>query len=287
MGVCWAKVSVLETLSDLRIDKCQKRLGFTDPELTSMYSKFNAADSDGMGFIGRPVFFEKILKENRTAFGDSVCDLIDPKTPLSMTFGEFVDTCSAFCLFEEDDIIKLCFKMLDPDMTGFVDKDVVRFFIYQMHDEDQGSNIERALEFLEKNDDGDGRFEYYQILQMHKNFQQLFYPCFRLQISLQRIALGERWWENKKFELDEKRAEKRRIEEAKAKEASEEGKAESAAQKEKMVQQRMGVLYYLMIWERPKYRRQVERLNLISSELEAATADADGDDDDDDDDGDG
>ena len=114
-------------------------------------------------YITTDDFFKKLLKSNRTAFGDAILNLIEIKYPETLSFGEYVDCICAFCLFEEDDVLKLAFKMFDPEKSGFVDKDELRFFIYSQHDDDQGANIERGLKYLEDNDDGDGRFEFYQI----------------------------------------------------------------------------------------------------------------------------
>ena len=64
---------------------------------------------------------------------------------INRTEFRYVDFVSVFCLFEEADVLKLAFLMFDPTKSGFVDKDELRFFIYSMHNDDQGSNIERGL----------------------------------------------------------------------------------------------------------------------------------------------
>lgn len=277
--------AILDTLNDARIDKVNKKFQFTDEEMITLYTSFNVFDTEGLGYITTDDFFKKLLGESRTAFGDAALQLIEMKNPEVMTFGEYLDFIGMFCLFEEKDILSLAFKMFDPEKIGFIDKDELRFFIYGQHEDDQSSNIERGLKYLDDNDDGDSRFEFYQIEDMHKNFQQLFYPCFRLQIQVKRnCGLGERWWELKKYQLVDEREEKRR-----EKEMKEQADAKNAAMAdeinlEKQVKERMKIRYWITPWARKKFRDQIKRIAAIRDEL-GDSDEEDGDNDDDDDDG--
>jgi len=234
-----------------------------------MYIIFNNYDKEGLGYITTDDLLENLLQEKRTAFSDAILGLIDTKNSEVITFGEYIDLISMFCLFEEDDMLKLAFKMFDPTKSGFVDKDELRFFIYSQHNDDQSSNIERGLKYLEDNDDGDGRFEFYQIKDMHKNFQALFYPCFRLQIQLQRnCGLGERWWELKKYQIIAERDLARKAAEAKESADSKNAVNASEIAVEDQVKKRMGVFgYYGTPWRRPKVREQIKKIAAINAEL--------------------
>ena len=49
---------------------------------------------------------------------------------------------------------------------------------------------------MEDHDDGDGRFEYYQIKDMHFKFPQLFYPgvyCTQTNIYMERERKRDEW----------------------------------------------------------------------------------------------
>ena len=274
--------AILDTLNDARIDKVNKKLKFTDQEMITLYTNFNVFDTEGLGYITTDDFFKKLLEEPRTAFGDAALHLIEMKNSEILTFGEYLEFVAMFALFEEKDILSLAFKMYDPDKSGFVDKDELRFFIYGQHDDDQSSNIERGLQYLEDHDDGDSRFEFYQIEDMHKNFQQLFYPCFRLQIQVKRnCGLGERWWEFKKYQLVDEREEKRR--ETEAKEAADAKNAAMADEinLEKQVKERMKIRYWITPWARKKFRDQIRRIAAIRDELGDSDEEDGGDDDDD------
>jgi Ca2+-binding EF-hand superfamily protein len=258
------------TISDIRIDKCVKRLGYSEEDITTVFTIFNSYDKEGLQYITTDDLFTKLLQEERTAFGDALLGLIEIKVSEMITFGEYLDFVSMFCLFEEDNMLMLAFKMFDPTKSGFVDKDELRFFIYSQHNSDQSSNIERGLQYLEDNDDGDSRFEYYQIKDMHKNFPQLFYPVFRLQIQLQRNSgLGERWWELKKYEIIDGREARKKA--AAAKEAADGHASANASEMavEEQVKTRMGTLgYYGTPWRRQKVRVQLQRIEAINAELE-------------------
>jgi Ca2+-binding EF-hand superfamily protein len=95
-----------------------------------------------------------------------------------------MDFMFTFCLFEPMDMIKFIFLTFDPENTGFVDKDEIRHFIYALHQTKENATIEQGLEYLDDHDDGDGRFEFFQIKDMHFRFQQLFYPAFRLLVQV-------------------------------------------------------------------------------------------------------
>jgi len=264
------QVSILDNFSDARIDKCVKRMSYTEEEITVLYTIFNSFDKEGLGYITTDDFFAAFLQEKRTAFGDSVLQLMQIKDMEMITFGEYMDIVSSFSLFEEKEVLSLAFIMFDPERTGFVDKDELRFFIYSQHNDDQGSNIERGLKYLEDNDDGDGRFEFYQIQDMHKNFQQLFYPCFKLQIALKRnCGLGERWWELKAYQLLEEKLAKRKAADAKEQADTKNAAMASEIEIDSKVQERMGtVKYYLMPWQRKKVKEQIARIAAINAELE-------------------
>jgi hypothetical protein len=190
-----------------------------------------------------------------------------------LTFGEFLELFYTFCLFEPMDMIRFIFLMFDTERTGFVDKDEIRHFIYMLHQTKENATIEQGLTYLEDNDDGDGRFEFYQIKDMHFRFQILFYPAFRILVQMRRCTLGEDWWEKKNFQREDYRVERKRRAERDAANEARKNAAAAEMANEDLVKRRMGISYYLMFWGRQKVRLQISRIAAISSELDAVETD--------------
>jgi len=217
------------------------------------------------------MLYELFLKnfKNRIIFLLSLLqlDFVHPRDPQLLTFGEFLEFFYTFCLFEPLDMMRFVFKMFDTESTGFVDKDEIRHFIYMLHETKDNATIEQGLNYLEDNDDGDGRFEFYQIRDMHFRFQILFYPAFRLITQMRRTTLGESWWESKNFERQDDRDTKKLIA---AREAAAKSKKDAEAAEmanDDLVKRRMGIKYYLMPWERRKVRFQIARIAAIDADL--------------------
>ena len=119
--------NALPPVSDVRIDKCVKKLRcklnlflfnfltfsflflVTNDEVTHFWSVFSPLDREGIGLIRRDDFFAKIVEEPRTFFGDSIFDFIDCDAHDVLTFGEYVEAICIFCLFERNDVLRCKF----------------------------------------------------------------------------------------------------------------------------------------------------------------------------------
>jgi hypothetical protein len=123
--------SPLPPVSDARIDKCAKKLKcmkyislfcslilliVKNEEVTRFWSIFSPHDREGIGLIRRDDFFEKIVEEPRTFFGDSILDFVECDAQDVMTFGEFVETFCLFALFERNDVLR-CETFLDLNLS--------------------------------------------------------------------------------------------------------------------------------------------------------------------------
>ena len=113
-------------------------------DLNTMYKLFEDRDREGNGLITVDDFFFKILKINRSFYGDSLLELIGKRQPrdyllwchsapsltLSPTavadteraeqisFGEFVQIFSVYCLFETQDVLRCkCIYCCDINLT--------------------------------------------------------------------------------------------------------------------------------------------------------------------------
>lgn len=89
MGGTKKKGSIFDLFTDVRIDKCTKKLGYTEKDMTILYTVFNDNDKEGLGYITTDDLM-KLLEEKRTAYSDAILSLIDTKNPEMLTFGECV-----------------------------------------------------------------------------------------------------------------------------------------------------------------------------------------------------
>jgi len=60
----------------------------------------------------------------------------------------------------------------------------LKHFVHDMWEGQVYQNIIDALNYLDEIDDGDGLFNFTQVLQMEALFPMTMYPLFRLQVSM-------------------------------------------------------------------------------------------------------
>ena len=254
--------------TDPRVERIQVSLELSHAELTKMFMLFSKHDTLGLSFVTRDDLFDKILVEPRGLLGNRMVDFIHPQDGASLRFGEFLDFFYTFCLFEPINMLKFIFHMFDNEDTGFVEGTEIRHFVYALHQTQDNSTIEQGLKYMEDNDDGDGRFEYYQIVDMHTKFPVLFFPAFRLIVQMRRNSLGEGWWIEKGLSrFENKNASDANNEKERKNKAAATKKAAEMANEE-LVKRRMGIGYWLMFWDRGRVRMQVNRIAAISADLE-------------------
>lgn len=100
--------------------------------------------------ITREDFFSKWLEEKRTFFGDAIFNLIECDNEEVVNFGEFTEALVTYCLFEQNDILRLIFNIFDTEKTGFIDKDEMKHFLLMLHDGELKSNGQKGLEMIEQ-----------------------------------------------------------------------------------------------------------------------------------------
>lgn len=254
--------------SDARVEKVQKRLHLTTEDLNVLFLRFSKYDREGNGMITREDFFTKFLEEKRSFFGDAVFNLVECENEEVVTFGEFTEALTTYCLFETNDILKLCFNIFDTEKTGFIDKDEIKHFLLMLHGGDVKSNGRKGLEMIENSTRQDGRVGFPELKELHKHFPMLLYPVFRMQNTLIRESLGDSWWKKKKAIA----AEEMRIERNKMRnlhEVVDEKELERQAEILE-VKRFMGIVkYYLMPWKREKVLKKIKKLKKIEAELQA------------------
>jgi sphingosine kinase/serine/threonine-protein phosphatase 2B regulatory subunit len=141
--------SNVSPLSDARVEKVQKRLHLSNDEVSTLFLRFSKYDREGNGMITREDFFTKFLEEKRTFFGDAIFNLIECENEEVVNFGEFTEAIITFCLFETNDVLKLCFNIFDTEKAGFINKDEIKHFLIMLHDGDVKSNGRKGLEMID------------------------------------------------------------------------------------------------------------------------------------------
>ncbi len=131
------------------------------------------------------------------------------------------------------------------------------------------SNLKEALSFLDEIDDGDGTFNFKEILSLHAKYPNTFFPIFRLQIQIIQTSLGSRWWENHKAGLVETKEKRKEAEIAALKRKQKEQAAEQESVNDEVVLKRMGYFkFYCMPWLRAQERARIAKIAAIESELD-------------------
>mmetsp|Transcript_16683 Transcript_16683/g.25085 ORF Transcript_16683/g.25085 Transcript_16683/m.25085 type:complete len:275 (+) Transcript_16683:92-916(+) len=253
----------LPPVSDIRVDKCIKKLHLKTDEVNKLWLVFSAHDREGVGLISRKDFFDKIVEEDRTFFGDAVVDFVEPDSHDVLNFGEFMEVICIFSLFEKYDVLRFLFYLFDKKKSGYIDRDELKHFIISLHGGQVKSNAQMGLASIEEKKTSDGRFAFRELAVLHRQFPHLLYPVFRLQTSMMRESFGESWWEKRKILLGEEA----RLLRAKEKKHTSNKKEDEAAKEEK-VKEAMGVYkYYLTPWKRKAVRIKIEKMDKIEAEL--------------------
>ena len=167
--------------------------------------------------------------------------------------------------------------MFDKKKTGYVKREEVKNFIHLLHEGQIMSNAEVGMATIDKGD-GDGTFDFRQLRILHRNFPHLMYPAFRMQIIMQRVTLGENWWNTKKLELwdvAQKQVNAKKLEKDRKKQKADARKGKMTTVQnmdtsmEFRVRERMGKFRYtFMPWQRVAVLEQIETLDAIEAELE-------------------
>ncbi|KAG5191421.1 hypothetical protein JKP88DRAFT_285228 [Tribonema minus] len=99
---------------DDRIANCIKALCLNNTELAQAFDIFQAHDTAKKGTIPLATFY-KMIGERKSMFGDSIFDLLGVRDTREIDFGEWLQAIVTYCLFDESDVLKYCFYILDRE----------------------------------------------------------------------------------------------------------------------------------------------------------------------------
>ena len=116
-----------------------------------LYKVFLDADEDDSGAIEIEEFF-KLLGCKRDIFGDYLFQLIDVNGDGGLDFEEFVLAVVTYCGFAHLDILKFVFYIFDPDKSGYIDHDELRWLVKILHETNEDMrnlvDVERIIELF-------------------------------------------------------------------------------------------------------------------------------------------
>lgn len=131
------------------------------------------------------------------------------------------------------------------------------------------SNSKEALRYLDSSDDGDGTFNFKEILALQDRYPNIFYPIYKLQTQIIITTLGEWWWNRHKAKLVDTKEKKREAQLAALRKQQNDERAASNAVTDEVVLRRMGHFkYYCMPWLRAQERTRIAKIAAIEAQLE-------------------
>lgn len=101
-----------------------------------------------------------------------------------LTFSEWLHAITTYCLFEEEDILKFCFFILDREKNGYIEKDEMRMLVNMLYNVDpvKGPTGNTKVAFDKLSVQQDGKIEFWEFELFNQAFPSLFFPAFRLQV---------------------------------------------------------------------------------------------------------
>lgn len=164
-------------------------------EVKLFWKAFRRMDKNLSGQVQLSEFY-KTIGEKRSVLGDAVFELSDCSMQGTLDFGEFFCSVVTFCLFEQEEILKYMFYIFDRDKNGYIEQGELRMMINLMygvppHETPKG-NLGNAVALLDFNPDG--KVDFKEFKQFHKEFPALFFPAFRIQVRPSCKASSRRCW---------------------------------------------------------------------------------------------
>ena len=187
-------------LDDPRLARCAEVFHLDAKEIHRFHDCFRKLDKTRAEAIASDVFFAGFHHKEGTQVGDALLDLIDVESSDQLTFPEFVHAVCTFAFFEEQEVLKLCFFVLDATKRGHCRPDELEYFLLKLWDDDD-SRLAEHIDFAKIDVDHDGRLQFREFKLMHQKNPKVLYPAFKMQADLKIAFLGNSFWKAKKFAL--------------------------------------------------------------------------------------
>jgi len=250
---CLCSVSV--PVPDERVAKVIDDLDLKPKHLKRLWKLFCSFDDDKSGTIDTAEFY-KMIDEEPSLFGDSIFELIDVSNNGLLEFGEFVQALATFCMFGTDDILKFCFYIFDKDRNGFINSDELQDLVGLLHSY-ATSNVESVMNDISSM--ADQRVTFKQFKALNHQYPFILYPAFRIHLTLQRVTLGMKFWDDLKRQKKQDRDEEKLEKTKQRREANARRIAQIYEMKREVLLKKMGVLKFFACY----YCITVDKLPLV------------------------
>ena len=187
-------------LNEPRLARCSEVFRLDAKEINKFYDVYKKLDKTRAEVIPSDVFFAGFHHKEGTQIGDALLELIDVDNSDQLTFPEFVQLVCTFAFFEEAEVLRLCFFVLDATKRGHCRPDELEYFLLKLWDDDD-SRLAEHIDFAKIDVDHDGRLQFREFKLMHQKNPKVLYPAFKMQADLKIAFLGNSFWKAKKFAL--------------------------------------------------------------------------------------
>jgi len=150
--------------------------------------------------------FFQWLQLPRTEFSESVFSLIDNDNSSALDFPEFVASIGTICLFERTELLKFVFFAFDKAKAGSLAKIELAPLFCGMHGVRELPKNEKDAVARIGGEEVEGKMGFEEFCEADKKFPRLFAPAQTLQAKMIENSFGFEWWDQKRAELQEKRA---------------------------------------------------------------------------------
>jgi Ca2+-binding EF-hand superfamily protein len=258
---------------DHRVEKTMRKFGVSKSkiqELWTLFCRHCQENSEGKHIIPINTFLRDILNYPPSPLTDALPVFFDTQAESHLVFGEFVEIVCQFCFFEQMDLLRYIFNVLDSGRMGKVEKTVFKHFFTAIWHNKPYDSLREAMEYLDTLDDS-GFYTYKQFVELRNTYPIIFYPMYAFQNAMISNTLGEFFWtHHKAYYWDDQLRMKQKFEKLQLKKLKEQEreKNKDARIHEDMVMQRMGILFYLTPWRRALERQRIARIAAWEDELD-------------------
>ena len=134
-------------LNEPRLARCSEVFRLDAKEINKFYDVYKKLDKTRAEVIPSDVFFAGFHHKEGTQIGDALLELIDVDNSDQLTFPEFVQLVCTFAFFEEAEVLRLCFFVLDATKRGHCRPDELEYFLLKLWDDDD-SRLAEHIDFF-------------------------------------------------------------------------------------------------------------------------------------------
>lgn len=163
-----------------------------------------------------------------------------------LDFEEFVLAVVTYCGFAHLDILKFVFYIFDPDKSGYIDHDELRWLVKILHETNEDMrnlvDVERIIELFDT--DRNGQLDFEEFIEMDKKFPKVSFPAYKLQSLFAEATLGITFFEDRKWYKEHLEIQAQKKEAARLRAQQREREKAKRERKARLIKRKMGTCRY-------------------------------------------